>query len=86
MGSGENLYTLTDPNGVVVLEDGVGDWSRDNGPAEGEQFNKCEDQIELVNYLIKNNLKNKKFIILKQNMLLVMLFICYQMTYLELVS
>ena len=40
---GENLYTLTDPNGVVVLEDGVGDWSRDNGPAEGEQFNKCED-------------------------------------------
>ena len=39
---GENLYTLTDPNGVVVLSDGVGDGSQTNGPATGEQFNTCD--------------------------------------------
>lgn len=39
---GENLYTLTDPNGMVVLQDGIGDGNRDNGPAEGEQFNTCD--------------------------------------------
>lgn len=39
---GENLYKFIDPNGNVVLEDGVGDWSNDNGPKEGEQFNSCD--------------------------------------------
>ncbi len=39
---GENLYTLTDPNGTIVLEDGIGDGNRDDGPAEGEQFNTCD--------------------------------------------
>ena len=39
---GENLYTLTDPNGVIVLQDGVGDGSQTNGPATGEQFNTCD--------------------------------------------
>lgn len=39
---GENLYTFTDPNGVVVLSDGVGDFSQTNGPATGEQFNTCD--------------------------------------------
>lgn len=39
---GENLYTLTDPSGTEVLADGTGDESRDNGPAEGEQFNTCD--------------------------------------------
>jgi hypothetical protein len=39
---GENLYTLTDPNGEVVLQDGVGDGSQTNGPATGEQFNTCD--------------------------------------------
>lgn len=40
---GENLYTLTDPNGVVVLNEGVGDWSQENGPREGELLNVCPD-------------------------------------------
>lgn len=39
---GENLYTFTDPNGVVLLEDGIGDGNRADGPAEGEQFNTCD--------------------------------------------
>ena len=39
---GENLYTLTDPNGMVVLEDGIGDGNQNDGPAEGEQFNTCD--------------------------------------------
>jgi hypothetical protein len=39
---GENFYTFTDPNGVDVLSDGVGDGSRTNGPATGEQFNTCD--------------------------------------------
>lgn len=39
---GENLYTLTDPNDVEVLSDGIGDGNRDDGPAEGEQFNTCD--------------------------------------------
>jgi len=39
---GENFYTLTDPNGLVVLNDGVGDGSQTNGPATGEQFNTCD--------------------------------------------
>jgi hypothetical protein len=39
---GENLYTLTDPNGVIVLQDGVGDGNRNDGPATGEQFNTCD--------------------------------------------
>lgn len=39
---GENLYTFTDPNGVVVLSDGIGDGNRTDGPAEGEQFNTCD--------------------------------------------
>lgn len=39
---GENLYTLTDPNGVEILSDGIGDGNRTNGPAEGEQFNTCD--------------------------------------------
>lgn len=38
---GENLYTLTDPNGVVVLDEGVGDYSQENGPREGELLNVC---------------------------------------------
>lgn len=38
---GENLYTLTDPNGLVVLDEGVGDWSPGNGPTEGELLNIC---------------------------------------------
>ena len=38
---GENLYTLTDPNGVVVLDEGVGDYSQENGPTEGELLNIC---------------------------------------------
>ncbi|GAA4268082.1 hypothetical protein [Hyunsoonleella aestuarii] len=40
---GENLYTLTDPNGVVVLDEGVGDYSQENGPREGELLNVCPD-------------------------------------------
>lgn len=39
---GENLYTLRDPSGVIVLQDGVGDGSQTNGPATGEQFNTCD--------------------------------------------
>ena len=39
---GENLYTFTDPNGIVVLEDGIGDGNQTDGPAEGEQFNTCD--------------------------------------------
>ena len=39
---GENLYTLTDPNGVVILNDGTGDGSMTNGPATGEQYNTCD--------------------------------------------
>jgi len=39
---GENLYTFTDPNGEVILEDGIGDGNRTDGPAEGEQFNTCD--------------------------------------------
>ena len=39
---GENLYILTDPNGVVVLDEGVGDWSFENGPREGELLNVCD--------------------------------------------
>ena len=38
---GENLYTLTDPNGLVVLDEGVGDFSFSNGPTEGELLNAC---------------------------------------------
>ena len=40
---GENLYTLTDPNGVVVLDEGVGDFSNGNGPTVGELLNNCPD-------------------------------------------
>ncbi|WP_242202446.1 hypothetical protein [Aestuariivivens insulae] len=40
---GENLYTLTDPDGNVVLDEGVGDWSFENGPREGELLNVCPD-------------------------------------------
>lgn len=40
---GENLYTLTNPSGVVVLDEGVGDFSRTNGPTEGELLNACPD-------------------------------------------
>ena len=40
---GENLYTLTDPNGVVVLDEGVGDFSFTNGPREGELLNACPE-------------------------------------------
>ncbi|MDF4221395.1 hypothetical protein PXC01_07345 [Maribacter sp. M208] len=39
---GENLYTFADPNGVILLEDGIGDGNRADGPAEGEQFNTCD--------------------------------------------
>ncbi len=39
---GENTYTFTDPNDVVILEDGIGDGNRDVGPATGEQFNTCD--------------------------------------------
>ena len=39
---GENTYTLKDPGGNIIIQDGSGDGSRDNGPASGEQFNKCE--------------------------------------------
>ena len=39
---GENLYTLTDPNGIVILNDGTGDGSMTNGPATGEQYNTCD--------------------------------------------
>jgi hypothetical protein len=39
---GENLYTFTGPNGDIILQDGVGDFSRTNGPATGEQFNTCD--------------------------------------------
>ncbi|MFK7814649.1 MAG: hypothetical protein AB8B59_19290 [Maribacter sp.] len=39
---GENLYTFTDPNGVEILSDGIGDGNRNDGPAEGEQFNTCD--------------------------------------------
>ena len=39
---GENLYTLTDPNGVVILNDETGDGSMTNGPATGEQYNTCD--------------------------------------------
>jgi hypothetical protein len=39
---GENLYTFTDPNGMLVLEDGIGDGNQTDGPAEGEQFNTCD--------------------------------------------
>lgn len=39
---GENLYILTDPNGVVVLDEGVGDGSFENGPREGELLNVCD--------------------------------------------
>ena len=39
---GENLYTLTDPNGVVILNYGTGDGSMTNGPATGEQYNTCD--------------------------------------------
>jgi len=39
---GENLYTLKDPSGTVILSDGIGDGNRDDGPAEGEQFNTCD--------------------------------------------
>lgn len=39
---GENLYTLKDPMGIVVLQDGVGDYSQTNGPATGEQYNTCD--------------------------------------------
>lgn len=40
---GENLFTLTDPNGVVVLDEGVGDGSQGNGPPTGELLNNCPD-------------------------------------------
>ena len=39
---GENLYTLTDPNGVVILNDETGDESMTKGPATGEQYNPCD--------------------------------------------
>lgn len=39
---GENLYTLTDPTGTIILSDGTGDGSMTNGPATGEQFNTCD--------------------------------------------
>ena len=39
---GENLYTLKDPNGVVIFNDGTGDGSMTNGPATGEQYNTCD--------------------------------------------
>ncbi len=39
---GENLYTLSDPSGTLILSDGTGDGSRTNGPAEGEQYNTCD--------------------------------------------
>jgi len=39
---GENTYTLKDPSGNIIIQDGSGDGSRDNGPAGGEQFNKCD--------------------------------------------
>ncbi len=39
---GENTYTLKDPSGNIVIEDGSGDGGEDNGPESGEQFNKCE--------------------------------------------
>ena len=39
---GENLYTLTDPNGTLILSDGTGDGSSTNGPATGEQYNTCD--------------------------------------------
>ena len=39
---GENLYTLSDPSGTLILSDGKGDGSRTNGPAEGEQYNTCD--------------------------------------------
>ena len=39
---GENLYTLSDPSGTLILSDGTGDGSRTNGPAEGEQYNSCD--------------------------------------------
>jgi len=39
---GENLYTFADPDGAIILEDGIGDGNRDDGPAEGEQFNTCD--------------------------------------------
>ena len=39
---GENTYTLKDPSGTIVLQDGSGDGSMDNGPATGEQFNTCD--------------------------------------------
>ncbi|WP_299129571.1 hypothetical protein [uncultured Winogradskyella sp.] len=40
---GENLYTLTDPNGMVVLNEGVGDGSQTNGPPTGELLNNCPE-------------------------------------------
>ncbi len=40
---GENLYTLTDPTGSVILDEGVGDGSFANGPREGELLNACPD-------------------------------------------
>jgi len=33
---------FNDPNGVIVLQDGVGDGNRNDGPATGEQFNTCD--------------------------------------------
>lgn len=38
---GENLYTLTNPDGTVVLNEGVGDGSAGNGPRVGELLNAC---------------------------------------------
>ena len=40
---GENLFTLTDPDGNVVLDEGVGDFSQENGPPEGELLNVCPE-------------------------------------------
>ena len=39
---GENTYILRDPSGAIVLQDGSGDGSMNNGPASGEQFNTCD--------------------------------------------
>lgn len=38
---GENLYTLTNPQGQIILDEGVGDESNENGPTEGELLNIC---------------------------------------------
>ena len=39
---GENTYILRDPSGAIVLQDGSGDGSMNNGPTTGEQFNTCD--------------------------------------------